>query len=51
MGLYLERLISGGRGAGRGGGLKEAVNGRPSYNCLLSALDFNRNEAGANLVM
>lgn len=45
MGLYLGRLIS-----GEGGGLKAAVDGRPLYNCSLSALDF-RNEAGVDLVI
>ena len=46
MGLYLGRIISG----EGGGGLKAAVDGRPLYNCSLSALDF-RNEASVDLVI
>ena len=35
---------------GGGGELKAAVDGRPLYNCSLSALDF-RNEASVDLVI
>ena len=48
--LQIDGPISGKNYKWGGGGLRAAVDGRPLYNCSLSALDF-RNEASVDLVI
>ena len=48
--LQIDGPISGKNYKWGGGGLRAAVDGRPLYNCSLSALDL-RNEASVDLVI